>query len=526
MVRSLGVTRRQARCGLRIELTSEEQQQVTVDTPMRTYQIYVNGKFVEPRTDAHIESVNPATGESWYQIPDAGKDEVDAAVRAAREALHDPRWASLSPTARGNLLRRVANAAAAYVEHLAILETKDNGKLIRDTRAVNGTLPMIWEYFAGWADKIYGDVIPTLDTTLNYLRREPVGVVAAIVPWNAPLSLGSYKLAAALAMGNTVVLKPSEITSAPVLEFVQVLESAGLPPGVVNVVTGRGTTAGDALVSHPGVDLITFTGGTATGRAIARRAADRHVRCLLELGGKSPNIVFDDANVDNAANGLIAGIFAAAGQACTAGSRAYLHRDIYDEVLNKVVERARRIRLGDPMLDETEMGPVAYESHMQRILKFIEQGEKEGASVRLGGRRRTEGDLARGYFVEPTIFEGVRQDMRIVREEIFGPVLSVIPFETEEEVIEYANDTEFGLAAGVWTRDLSRAHRMANRLDAGTVWINTYRALSPVVPFGGFKASGHGKEGGRESLLEYSRLKSVWANLSDAPTSDPFLVQK
>jgi aldehyde dehydrogenase (NAD+) len=385
---------------------------------------------------------------------------------------------------------------------------------------------MIWEYFAGWTDKLHGAVVPTADTTLNYLRREPVGVVAAIVPWNAPLSLASHKLAAALAMGNTVVLKPSEITSASILEFVEVLEAAGLPPGVVNIVTGRGATTGDALVSHPGVDLVTFTGGTEAGRAIAHRAAERHVRCLMELGGKSPNIVFADADVDNAANGLIAGIFAAAGQACTAGSRAYLHRDVYDAVLDKVVARAERITIGDPMLDETEIGPVAYEAHMERILGYVELGQQEGATLRLGGKRRTTGDLARGYFVEPTIFEGVRQDMRIAREEIFGPVLSVLPFETEEEVLGYANDTEFGLAAGVWTRDISRAHRMAHRLEAGTVWINTYRALSPIAPFGGFKASGHGKEGGMESLLEYSRVKSVWTNLSDAPTTDPFVVQK
>jgi aldehyde dehydrogenase (NAD+) len=295
---------------------------------------------------------------------------------------------------------------------------------------------------------------------------------------------------------------------------------------VVNIVTGRGATAGDALVSHPGVDLVTFTGGTEAGKAIAHRAAERHVRCLMELGGKSPNIVFGDADVDNAANGLIAGIFAAAGQACTAGSRAYLHRDVYDAVLDKVVERAGRITLGDPMSDLTEVGPVAYEAHMNRILDYVGVGRAEGATVRLGGTRRTEGDLARGYFVEPTIFEGVQQDMRIAREEIFGPVLSVIPFTSEDEVLGYANDTPFGLAAGVWTRDISRAHRMAQRLDAGTVWINTYRALSPITPFGGFKASGHGKEGGMESLLEYSRVKSVWTNLSDAATADPFVVQR
>jgi acyl-CoA reductase-like NAD-dependent aldehyde dehydrogenase len=499
---------------------------MTVDTAQRTYQMYIDGAFVESRGDTQLGSVNPANGEEWYQIPDASAEDVDRAVKAARRALHDPRWAGLSPTARGKLLSRVADAAAEFGDRLAVLETRDNGKLIRDTRATYATVPLIWEYFAGWADKLHGQVVPTVDTTFNYLRREPVGVIAAIVPWNAPLTLASHKLAAALCMGNTVVLKPSEITSASILEFVEVLETAGLPPGVVNIVTGRGATAGDALVNHPGVDLITFTGGTEAGKAIAHRAAERHVRCLMELGGKSPNIVFADADVDNAANGLIAGIFAAAGQACTAGSRAYLHRDVYDAVLDKVVERAQRIKLGDPMSDQTEVGPVAYEAHMNRILDYVDLGTAEGASLRLGGTRRTDGDLGRGYFVEPTIFESVHQDMRIAREEIFGPVLSVIPFSTEDEVLGYANDTPFGLAAGVWTRDVSRAHRMAQRLEAGTVWINTYRALSPITPFGGFKASGHGKEGGMESLLEYSRLKSVWTNLSDAATADPFLVQR
>jgi aldehyde dehydrogenase (NAD+) len=340
------------------------------------------------------------------------------------------------------------------------------------------------------------------------------------------VTIASNKLAAALAMGNTVVLKPSEITSAGLLELMPILTEAGIPPGVVNVVTGTGAEAGDALVSHPGVDLITFTGGTATGRAIAHRAAERHVRVLMELGGKSPNIVFDDADVDSAAMGIIAGIFAAAGQACTAGSRVFLQEGVYDEVLGKVRERASIIRLGDPLLADTEIGPVAFEGHMDRILSYIEAGQREGAQLSLGGQRRTTGDLASGYFVEPTIFEGVRPDMQIAREEIFGPVLSVISFKTEDEVVKHANDTDFGLVAGVWTRDISRAHRVAQQIDAGTVWVNTYRALSPLAPFGGFKASGHGKEGGLDGILEFTRLKSVYVNLSDAPSTDPFVIQK
>ena len=486
---------------------------MTVDTAQRTYQMYIDGEFVDPRTDAYLGSVNPATGDELYRVPDAGAEDVDRAVRAARRALHDPRWAGLSPTARGKLLRRVADAAADFGDRLAVMETLDNGKLIRDTRATFATVPMIWEYFAGWADKLHGQVVPTVDTTFNYLRREPVGVVAAIVPWNAPLTLASHKLAAALCMGNTVVLKPSEITSGTVLEFVEALESAGLPPGVVNVVTGRGATTGDALVSHPGVDLITFTGGTEAGKAIAHRAAERHARCLMELGGKSPNIVFADADVDNAANGLIAGIFAAAGQACTAGSRAYLHEDVYGAVLNKVVERAQRIRLGNPMDDETEVGPVAYEAHMNRILGYVDVGAKEGATLRLGGVRRTEGDLGRGYFIEPTIFEGVNHDMRIAREEIFGPVAAVIEVDDIDEAIKVANETIYGLASTVWTNDLKKAHRVAKGIRAGTVWVNTSGLYDPATSFGGFKQSGFGRELGKHSMEMYTETKSVWVNL-------------
>ncbi len=493
---------------------------------LRSYDLFIGGHDTPSSSEQVIDSINPASGQVWYQVPAANAADVDRAVRAARAALESRAWSGLSPTQRGKVLRRVADALAERAEDLALLETRDNGKLIRDTTMLYSNVPVIWEYFAGWADKVSGEVIPTADTTLTYLRREPVGVVAAIVPWNAPVTIASNKVAAALAMGNTVVLKPSEITSAGVIEMARIAAEAGLPDGVLNVVTGYGSDCGDALVSHPGVDLIHFTGGTAAGTKISQRAAERHVRALMELGGKSPNIVFGDADTGKAATGIISGIFAAAGQACTAGSRVYLHRDVYDEVLAIVVERAQRIKLGDPMDPLTEVGPVAYEQHLDRILGYIELGQEEGARLALGGRRIIEGPLAQGFYLEPTIFEGARPDMRIVREEIFGPVLSVVPFETEDEVVQMANDTPFGLVAGVWTKDVTRAHRMAQRLDAGTIWINTYRALSPITPFGGFKSSGHGKEGGREGVLEMTRLKTVWVNLSEAPSADPFIIQK
>lgn len=493
---------------------------------LRSYDLYIAGEDTPSTSDQVIDSIDPTSGQPWYQVPAANAQDVDRAVKAARNALESRAWAGLSPTQRGKVLRRVADALADHAADLALLETRDNGKLIRDTNMLYSNVPLIWEYFAGWADKVSGDVVPTIDTTLTYLRREPIGVVAAIVPWNAPVTIASNKIAAALAMGNTVVLKPSEITSAGVIEMARIATEAGLPTGVLNVVTGYGGECGDALVSHPGVDLIHFTGGTTAGTKIAQRAAERHVRALMELGGKSPNIVFADADTSKAATGIISGIFAAAGQACTAGSRAYLHRDVYEEVLEKVVDRAKRIKLGDPLDPETEVGPVAYEQHLDRILSYIELGQQEGAKLALGGVRASEGELAKGFYLEPTIFEGATSDMRIVREEIFGPVLSVVPFENEDEVLQMANDTPFGLVAGVWTNDITRAHRMAQRLDAGTVWINTYRALSPIAPFGGFKASGHGKEGGHEGVLEMTRLKTVWINLSEGASADPFIIQK
>ncbi|CAG7605170.1 aldehyde dehydrogenase [Leucobacter soli] len=478
-----------------------------------TYTLYIGGERVSSDSTETIDSFNPATGALEYRIPDGNAADADRAVRAAREALDS--WRRLTPAERGAHLFKIADEAEKHVERLAEAETRDNGKLLRDTLATYRVLPSIWRYFAGWADKIPGSVIPTGDDALNYLRREPHGVVLSIVPWNAPLQLASHKLAAALVMGNTVVLKPSEITSGVVLDFVEVLENAGLPRGVINIVTGRGSTIGEALVSHPGVDLITFTGGTGTGTRIAKVAADRHVPCLLELGGKSPNIVFADADFEKALNGVANAIFAVSGQACTAGSRAYVHRDIYDDFVAALVERAKRIRVGDPRSDGTEMGPLAYSEHFDRVLSYVDKTVGEGARLATGGRRVAGAGFDDGLYLEPTIFDGVTPEMTITKEEIFGPVLAVIPFDTEDEVIEHANGTEFGLAAGVWTQNVNRAHRVARRIDSGVVWVNTYRVLSPITPFGGFKASGHGKEGGVESLYEYSRLKSVWMDLSE-----------
>jgi (Z)-2-((N-methylformamido)methylene)-5-hydroxybutyrolactone dehydrogenase len=492
------------------------------DVPSRRYGIHVGGAWTEPADGRYLESVDPTTGRPWYELADAGPGDVDRAVRAARAALEDPAWRDLSPTDRGRLLRRIADRLAELGDDLAVVESRDNGKVLSEVRPQHAALPSHWEYFAGWPDKLYGQLVPTIGLTHNYLRREPVGVVAAIVPWNSPLTIAVTKIAPALAAGNTVVVKPSEHTSASLLLFVErVIEEVGLPPGVVNVVTGLGPRVGEALIEHPGVDLISLTGGAETGRRIARAAADRLIPSILELGGKSPNIVFADADLSRAADGIVAGIFAAGGQTCVAGSRCFLHADVYDDVLERVAARAASIRLGDPLAETTDMGPLAFEEHMRRVLAHVETARGQGAVVRYGGERVTDAPLADGFFVAPTILEDVTNDMAVARQEIFGPVLSVMPFRDEGELVRQANDSPFGLAAGIWTRDLSRAHRVAGALDAANVWVNTYRRLTPVSPFGGFKESGYGKEGGEEAMRAFTRLKNVWVELDqgDGPGS-------
>ncbi len=494
-----------------------------VETKLKQYELFIDGAYVEPSDGVYLDSVNPTTGEVWYTVARASAQDVDRAVSAARRACENERWRYMPPAERGRLMRRIADGLAEAGPRLAEIETRDNGKLIREMRAQLSQLPSFWEYFAGWTDKLDSSVIPPANaSTLNYMRREPRGVVAAITPWNSPLLMTTYKLVPALAVGNAVVLKPSEHTSASVLEFMQVLEEAGVPAGVVNVVSGDGATTGDALTSHPGVDLISFTGGNETGRLIARRAAAGPVPTMMELGGKSPNVIFADADLHNASLGVVAGIFAAAGQSCVAGSRCLVERSAYDELVERIVGRAGEIKLGDPMDDGTEVGPVAFEAHMEKVLSYVDSARTDGADVVIGGNRATAGELSSGFYVEPTVLGGVDNQMRAVREEIFGPVLSVIPFDDEDDALRLANDTPFGLAAGVWTRDLSRAHRVAHRIEAGTVWVNTYRVQSPSSPVGGFKASGFGKENGREVLEEMTRLKSIWINLDEDPVADPF----
>jgi aldehyde dehydrogenase (NAD+) len=491
---------------------------------LTTLQHFIGGTRVEPASGEYFESTNPATREILYRAARGDATDIDRAVAAARSAFEDPRWRDLSQTRRGHLLRRLGELIAENAEELARMETQDNGKLLREMRGQLAALPEYYHYYAGLADKIQGDFIPTSDRqVLNYTTRESLGVVGAITPWNSPLTLTSSKLAPALCAGNTVVIKPSEYTSATIVRLAELALEAGFPPGAVNVVTGFGAEAGQALVDHRDLAKISFTGSTATGARIAAATASRFIGSTLELGGKSPNIVFEDANVANAAMGVVAGIFAAAGQTCIAGSRVFAHRAVYDELLERVAERAKTIRIGDPLDAQTELGPLAFAGQRDKVAGYVDLGRSEGARVLTGGRP-TDGGLG-GYFYEPTILVDVNNDMRVVREEIFGPVLAVMPFDSEEEVVRMANDTEYGLAAGVWTTSLSRAHRMAARLDAGTIWVNTYRAMSPMSPRQGFKTSGVGVEHGTETVKEYTRLKSVWINTSEEPVADPFTMR-
>lgn len=493
-----------------------------MELPRRNH--YIAGEWVEPATGEYFASINPATGQAWYEAARGTQSDVDKAVAAARTAFEAPSWRDLSQTARGRLLRKLGDLIGEHGEHLARMETLDNGKLLREMRAQLGGLPEYFYYYAGAADKIEGAVIPGANRQiLNYTLREPLGVVGAITPWNSPLLLTTTKIAPALAAGNTVVIKPSEHTCASLLELAPLFEQAGFPPGVVNVVTGFGAEAGAPLAEHPGVAKVTFTGSTATGARIAERCGARFVPVTLELGGKSPHIVFDDADTDNAAMGIVAGVFAAAGQTCIAGSRVFLQRGVYDEVLAKVAERASTIKIGDPLVPETELGPVAFAEQLTKIEDYVSLGKAEGGRLLHGGHRPNVAEP--GFFFTPTVFVDTDNSMRICQEEIFGPVVTVMPFDTEDEVVKLANDTDYGLAAGIWTRDLARAHRLASRLDAGTVWVNTYRAMSPMSPRSGFKNSGLGVEHGTEVLREYTRVKSVWINTSEEPAADPFVLK-
>jgi acyl-CoA reductase-like NAD-dependent aldehyde dehydrogenase len=493
---------------------------------LKEYQTYIDGKWCGAASGKTFQTHDPYTGEPWALIPECDAKDVDRACEAAWRAFDKGPWAAMTQTARGKVLRRIAGLIEKHAEHLAQIEVRDNGKLMSEMHAQTKYLPEWFYYYGGLADKIQGAVVPTdRPDHFTYILKEPVGVCAFITPWNSPLMLVGWKLAPALAAGCTVVIKPSEFTTASLLEFMKlVIEPAELPPGVINVVTGYGAVVGEPLVTHPKVAKVAFTGGSATGARVNELAAKTFKKVSLELGGKSPNIVFDDCILDDAVSGAISGIFAATGQTCIAGSRLLLQETIHDKFVDKLVAMAKQARLGDPSKLDTQVGPVTTPPQYQKILSYIDIAKGEGAKCVLGGGPASKEEGGGKYFVKPTIFTGVSNTMRIAQEEVFGPVLSVIKFKDEEEAVAIANDIAYGLGAGVWTQSLKRATTVSKRIRAGTVWVNTYRAVSFLMPFGGYKASGLGRENGAEAIEGYLQTKSVWIN-NGPGGGNPFIMK-
>ena len=493
-------------------------------TAMETYQHYINGIWEKPGSGAWFDTTNPYNGEAWGRIARGDAADADKAVTAAKAAFENG-WGAMKPSQRGRLLMKLADLVEREAPRLGEIEVRDNGKLIAEMGAQTRYLAEWYRYYGGLADKVEGAVIPTdKDGVFNFTRYEPLGVVGLITPWNSPLLLLAWKLAPALAAGNTAVIKPSEFTSASTLEFMALIEEAGFPPGVVNTVTGFGAEVGAALVDHPDVAKIAFTGSDLSGQKIYESAAKSIKHISLELGGKSPNIVFEDADLEAAVMGAISGIFAATGQTCIAGSRLLLQRSIQERFVERLIEVAGEAKIGDPMSPDTHVGPVTTPPQYKKVLDYIEIAKNEGATCVLGGGPYT-GPGAKGeQFVEPTIFTNVSNNMRIAQEEVFGPVLAVIPFEDEADAVKIGNDVNFGLAAGVWTRDIGRALRMSEKLRVGTVWVNTYRAVSYTSPFGGYKRSGIGRESGLEAIKQYMQVKSVWI-AQETSVANPFILR-
>jgi len=485
------------------------------------YKMFINGEWSDSENNSTFESINPSTGKPWAVIPEASENDVNLAVTSAYNAFNEGEWSKITPTQRGKYLRKLGELLADKSEELGKIESIDTGKLLKETRWQAKYIAEYFHYYAGLADKIEGATLPIDKPDMYAFNvREPLGVVAAIVPWNSQLFLVAVKIGPALAAGNTVVLKASEHASAAMLEFGKVIQEAGFPPGVVNIISGHGDPCGKTLTTHPLVHRISFTGGPNTARHVIRNSAENFAEVSLELGGKSPFIVFDDADLESAVNGSIAGIFGASGQSCVAGSRVYLHEKIADKFLDKMVSLASSINIGDPLLEETQMGPLATQGQMKLIEGEISKAKNEGAKILHGGKKPT--NLDGGWFYEPTIVDCKDQKMKIVDTELFGPVLSVLRFKTEEEVIKLANDTKYGLAAGVFTKNGARSLRVTKALRAGIVWVNTYRVVSPIAPFGGYKDSGYGRESGMQAIHDYTRIKTVWINTSDEPMSNPF----
>ncbi|MDM8168353.1 aldehyde dehydrogenase [Roseovarius sp.] len=486
---------------------------------MEEYSMLIGGQWVAASDGGRFETVNPATGKAWATAPEATAEDIDRAVKAAHAACYEGPWSRMTPTERGRCLRKLGDLLADRSEELGEIETRDSGKMFKETRWQAKYIAEFFHFYAGAADKIGGETLPIDKPDLFvFTNREPLGVVAAVVPWNSQLFLTAVKIGPALAAGNTVVLKVSEQAPAAILAFGRLIAEAGIPDGVVNIVSGHGDPCGKALTSHPLVARISFTGGPVAARRVIMNSASNFAEVSLELGGKSPFIVFDDADLESAVNGSVAGIFGASGQSCVAGSRLIVHEDVADDFIARMKDIAQGIRIGDPMAEETEMGPLCTHGQIETIEREIAGAVDEGATVVCGGRRAEAGEM----FFQPTIIDCPSPELKIVDTELFGPVLCVLRFRTEEEALRLANDTEHGLAAGIFTRDSARALRMSRAVRAGIVWVNTYRAISPVAAFGGVKASGYGRESGFQAVYDYTRPKTVWMNMSDEPVGNPF----
>ena len=489
---------------------------------MSRYQLFINNEWVNPDSGQWFDSLDPFSGESWAEVPRANATDVDRAVTAAANAFEGP-WSTMSASNRGMLLHKLGELVERDAHRLAVAESRDNGKLLSEVLGQVKYMAKYFYYYGGLADKIHGSVVPMDKPGVsNFVRYEPMGVVASITPWNSSLLLTAWKLGTALCAGNTIVCKPSEFTSVSLFELATLVAEAGFPPGVVNVISGFGAEVGAPLIRHPKVARIAFTGGDEAGRKVYMAAAENLKKVSLELGGKSPNIIFDDADLDKAANGVITGIFSAGGQTCMAGSRLLLQESIHDEFMERILKITKAAKIGDPTNTETQIGPVATKPQFDKVMRYIDIAKNEGARCVAGGRALTGPGYGAGQFVEPTIFADVQNSMRIAQEEVFGPVLAVLKFKDEADAIRIGNDIRFGLAAGVWTKSLHRAMLMSEKLKAGTVWINNYRSTSYTTPFGGYKDSGIGREGGLEAVKEYMEAKSVWIS-TDLDMPNPFV---
>ena len=489
-------------------------------TKIQNFKMYINGLWVNSESGKTIETVNPENNEVWATVPEANEKDVDKAVKAAQNAF-EKSWSNLHPKERAKYLRSLADQLRLNAKHLGTIETIDTGKLFRETKTQANYIAEYYDYFAGLADKVEGTVVPIDKPDMQVTTtRIPIGVVAAIIPWNSQMLLTAVKLAPALAMGNTVVIKASELAPVTLLEFAKLVEKSGIPKGVVNIITGLGEPCGKALTTHNLVERIAFTGGPETAKHIVKNSAENLSQVSLELGGKSPVVVFDDAEQENALNGITAGIFGASGQSCIAGSRLYIQSKIYDDFLNKLIAKAEKIKLGAPMDNETQMGPLNSYKQLENIEINIKATVEQGGKIRCGGKRSNISN--KGYYFPATIIECKNHNLPAAENELFGPILSVMKFETEDEVIKLMNDNKYGLSSGVFTSNFGRGIRVSKAIRAGITFVNTYRLISPMAPFGGIKDSGYGKEAGIESIKEYTRIKTTWLNSSDKPMSDPF----